>query len=246
MKKLGILMAMFFVLAMVVPAWAQPDVSLNPEYAQRNVNGKVRMHIEMTGAIDLLSMGVKVTFPADKLQVDTAEKNTDVWVMDDGEGNQYTTPPVEYDNTAGTVTMIGGRLEPGVSGDVLLGWVVFQCSDTNTGTADVSVELANPSPYDNFVRQGSTPENPLVDDDDIAFNGAIICIVTSDACEGDFNGDGGVTMPDSLVFRGAYPSVFGDANYNPSCDFNADGGVTMPDSLVFRGDYPRTDCPNCP
>ena len=251
MKKLGILMAMFFVLAMVVPAWAQPDVSLNPEYAQRNVNGKVRMHIEMTGAIDLLSMGVKVTFPADKLQVDTAEKNTDVWRFADlGTAPEAYYPEVEIDNAGGTgtgtVKMIGGRLEPGVSGDVLLGWIVFQCSTTNTGAADVTVELANPSPYDNFVRQGSTPENPLVDDDDIAFNGAIICIVTSDACEGDFNGDGGVTMPDSLVFRGAYPSVFGDANYNPSCDFNADGGVTMPDSLVFRGDYPRTDCPNCP
>lgn len=246
MKKLGILMAMFFVLAMVVPAWAQPDVSLNPEYAQRNLGGKVRMHIEMTGATDLLSMGVKVTFPADKLQVQTAEKNTDVWVMDDGEGNQYTTPPVEYDNTAGTVTMIGGRLEPGVSGDVLLGWIVFQCSATNTGAADVSVELANPTPYDNFVGEKPAPDvDPPVYDTGMAFTGATICIVPTDACEGDFDNDQDVDMLNMLTFKNAYPSAFPSPNYAPGPDFDADGDVDMLDMLTFKNDYPRGDCPFC-
>jgi len=202
----------------------------------------VRMHIEMTGATELLSMGVKVTFPTDKLQVESASKNTEVWRFEELEPDPLAyAPEIVIDNANGTVTMIGGRLKPGVSGDVLLGWIVFNCSDTNTGAASVTVSLANPSPYDNFVREDGT-----VDDGSISFNGATICIVAADACEGDFNGDGAVTMPDSLVFRSAFPSVFGDPNYNPACDFNGDGAVTMPDSLVFRTDFPRTDCPSCP
>ena len=219
-------------------AWALPDVDLNPSYAQRNSGGKVRMHIEMTGATNLLSMGIKVTFPADKLQVGSASKNTEVWKFADG-GFVSTAPEVEIDNTNGVVKMIGGRLKPGVSGDVLLGWIVFNC--TGTGAAPVSIGLANPSPYDNFVREDKT-----VDDGGVGFTGATICIVAENACEGDFNGDGGVTMPDSLVFRAAFPSTFGAANYNPACDFNGDGAVTMPDSLVFRSDFPRTNCPQCP
>jgi len=200
------------------------------------------MHIEMTGATELLSMGVKVTFPTDKLQVESASKNTEVWRFEELEPDPLAyAPEIVIDNANGTVTMIGGRLKPGVSGDVLLGWIVFNCSDTNTGAASVTVSLANPSPYDNFVREDGT-----VDDGSISFNGATICIVAADACEGDFNGDGAVTMPDSLVFRSAFPSVFGDPNYNPACDFNGDGAVTMPDSLVFRTDFPRTDCPSCP
>jgi len=240
MKKTGIFFVeMLLVLSLVVPVWAQ-EVSLNPSYAQRNLEGKVRMHINMTGATNLLSTGLKVIFPADKLQVVSASKNTDVWKFEPLEpAPEAYLPEVEIDNTNGVVKMIGGRLT-GVSGDVLLGWIVFQCSDTNTGAASVTVELANPPPYDNFVREDAT-----VDDGSLVFTGATICIVAENACEGDFNGDGGVTMPDSLVFRTAFPSTFEDPNYNPACDFNADGGVTMPDSLVFRTDFPRTDCPKC-
>lgn len=247
MRKTGMFVGALLVSVLVASAgWAQ-DVSLNPSYAQRNTSGKVRMHIEMTGATDLLSMGIKVTFPPDKLQVESAIKNTDVWKFEPLEPDPKAyLPEVEIDNTNGVVKMIGGRLT-GVSGDVLLGWIVFQCSDTNTGEASVTVELANPSPYDNFVGEKPAPEqDPPVYDDQMNFTGATICIVAENACEGDFDGIGAVTMPYSLVFRAAFPSTFGDPNYNPACDFNADGAVTMPDSLVFRADFPRTDCPECP
>ena len=248
MKKgtfLGMVFVMFLVLAMAVPAvWAQPSVSLNPSYAQRNLGGKVRMHIEMTGATELLSMGVKVTFPTDKLQVESASKNTEVWKFEELEPDPLAyAPEIEIDNANGTVTMIGGRLKPGVSGDVLLGWIVFNCSDTNTGAASVTISLANPSPYDNFVREDGT-----VDDGSIVFTGATICIVDPEinpACEGDFNGDGYVTGVDFGRFRNAFGSSFPDPDYDPAADFDANEYVTGVDFGVFREDFGRTDCPSC-
>ena len=245
MKKgtfLGMVFVMLLVLAMAVPAvWAQPSVSLNPSYAQRNLGGKVRMHIEMTGATELLSMGVKVTFPTDKLQVESASKNTEVWKFEELEPDPLAyAPEIEIDNANGTVTMIGGRLKPGVSGDVLLGWIVFNCSDTNTGAASVTISLANPSPYDNFVREDGT-----VDDGSIVFTGATICIVAADACEGDFNGDGYVTGVDFGRFRNAFGSSFPDPDYDPAADFDANEYVTGVDFGVFREDFGRTDCPSC-
>lgn len=245
MKKgtfLGMVFVMFLVLAMAVPAvWAQPSVSLNPSYAQRNLGGKVRMHIEMTGATELLSMGVKVTFPTDKLQVESASKNTEVWRFKELEPDPLAyAPEIVIDNANGTVTMIGGRLKPGVSGDVLLGWIVFNCSDTNTGAAPVTVSLANPSPYDNFVREDGT-----VDDGSIVFTGATICIVAADACEGDFNNNYAVDGADFFRFRKANGAVFPAANYDPAADFNANGAVDGSDFFLFRQDNGRTDCPSC-
>jgi len=101
--------------------WSQ-EVSLNPSYAQRNCGGKVRVHIEMSGATNLLSMGVKVTFDPNLLQVESAEKNTEVWKFEPLEPNSEAyLPEVEIDNVNGVVKMIGGRLKPSVSGNVLLG-----------------------------------------------------------------------------------------------------------------------------
>jgi hypothetical protein len=218
---------------------AQLSVNLNPSYAQRQVGGKVRMHVELTGATELLSMGVRVTFDPTLLTVESASKNDAVWVMDGGPGHQYTLPEAQIDNTGGTVTMIGGRLE-GISGNVLLGWIVFQCNTTNTGQATIGLDLANPSPYDNFVREDGTVDDPP------GFTGANICIVAADACEGDFNGDGSVTPLEFMRFRDAFNSSSGDANYDPACDFSAGGSVSPLDFMSFREDFNRTDCPSCP
>ena len=248
MKKgtfLGMVFVIFLVLAMAVPAvWAQPSVSLNPSYAQRNCGGKVRMHIEMSGATNLLSMGIKVTFDPSLLQVESAEKNTEVWKFEPLEPNpEAYLPEVEIDNVNGVVKMIGGRLKPGVSGDVLLGWIVFKCSETNTRAAEVNVELANASPYNNFVREDGT-----VDDESIVFTGATICIVDPEinpACEGDFNNNYAVDGADFFRFRKANGAVFPAANYDPAADFNANGAVDGSDFFLFRQDNGRTDCPIC-
>jgi hypothetical protein len=234
--------AMVMVIAsglLATPVLAQLSVSLNPSYAQRQVGGKVRMHIELTGATNLLSMGVKVTFDPTLLTVESATKNDAVWVMDGGPGHQYTLPEAQVDNTGGTVTMIGGRLE-GISGNVLLGWIVFQCDTTNTGPASIGVELANPSPYDNFVREDGTVDDPP------GFTGANICIVAADACEANFDGDTDVDGLDFIVYRQARGSTSGDPNYNPAVDFDADGDVDGLDFITYRNDRGRSNCPICP
>jgi len=220
--------------------WAE-GVNLNPSYAQRNVGGKVRMHIQMTGATELLSMGIKVTFPPELLQVISASKNKSVWRFAELEPDPLAySPEIEIDNTNGVVKMIGGRLAPGVSGNILLGWIIFQCSSTNTGSASVSVSLANPSPYNNFVKQDGT-----VSDGSITFAGANICIVSANACEGDFDGNGYVTGIDYGRFRNAYGSSFPSDKYDPAADFDANGYITGIDYGVFRADYGRTNCPKC-
>ena len=123
-----------------------------------------------------------------------------------------------------------------------MGWIVFKCSETNTGPAEVDVELANASPYDNFVR-----EDGIVDDGSIVFSGATICIVDPEipACEGDFNGDGYVTGIDFGRFRNAFGFSFPDPDYDPAADFDANGHVTGVDFGIFREDFGRTDCPLC-
>jgi len=122
-----------------------------------------------------------------------------------------------------------------------LGWIVFKCSETNTGAAEVNVELANASPYNNFVREDGT-----VDDESISFNGATICIVAADACEGDFDNDQEVYWEDYPRFTAAWGCTFPDDCYDPACDFNADGRVYWDDYPIFSADWGRTDCPSCP
>ena len=241
LKKINLWLVILLLILFIPAVWSQ-EVSLNPSYAQRNCGGKVRVHIEMSGATNLLSMGIKVTFDPSLLQVESAEKNTEVWKFEPLEPNPKAyLPEVEIDNVNGVVKMIGGRLKPGVSGDVLLGWIVFKCSETNTGAAEVNVELANASPYNNFVREDGT-----VDDGSIVFSGATICIVDPEinpACEGDFNGDGYVDGFDANRFRATFGSTCPDCD--PAADFDGNGFVDGFDANVFRADFGRGDCPSC-
>ncbi len=161
---------------------AQTTISLEPANAQREVNGQVRVHIYANNADQLISMGVKVTFDPAVLEVVSAEKYTafaDGWMMD-GDGvdtqpppdpNRYITPLVEIDNDGGSVTMIGGRFigptgasTTGLSGKVLLGWIVFKAK-TN-GTSNLNVDLAKynrirlSKTFNNFVKLDGTPDEP--------------------------------------------------------------------------------------
>jgi hypothetical protein len=249
MHKIGVaaFLAVFFLCAGLSYAL---DVTIEPSSAHREINGKVRVHIYATGAVDLISFGVKVTFNPAVLQVVDAKKFTDFssgWLMD-ADGNsittsdQYTTPSPVIDNGNGSVTMIGGRLigtsTNGLNGKVLLGWIVFTA--TNNGKSDIAVSVAKPSPFDNFVRlQGIVEDSQIVPG-----NRASICIIAN-ACYADLDGDNDVDMSDSLKFRQANPSTFPAANYNPAADFDADGDVDMSDSLKFRNGSPRNGCPSC-
>jgi hypothetical protein len=66
------LLAPIFVFAGIADAL---DIVLEPANVQREVGGKVRVHIYAANAIDLISMGVKVSFDPSVLQVQNASKN---------------------------------------------------------------------------------------------------------------------------------------------------------------------------
>ncbi len=253
--QIGLIGVVFLVLAWTVPGLAL-DIVLEPDNVQREIGGKVRVHIYADNAIALISMGVKVSFDASVLQVIEASKFEDVpdgWLMDgDGDplttGDQYNNPAVEIDNTAGTVTMIGGHLvgdtNSELSGKILLGWIVFEAKAN--GDSNINIDLGKYHPshptetFDNFVNTNGTVDEPT----NLGDLGTI-CVVEN-ACEGDVNRDGVVNSGDSFKFKTVFPSSFGDGKYDPSCDLNGDGIVNPGDSFIFRSDFPRNDCPNCP
>ena len=241
MKKyimLGVALVFCFSTTMV---FAEPLVSINPSYAQRklrtgNEHNMIRMHVELSGAVNLLSAGVKLTYDPVQFTVIEHHKNDAVW----------NTGIDSYLDGVDGVLFVGGSTTPVTGDKILLGWVVFRfigCPDNMPKSVPVTVSLAKDPLYDNFVDTSN-----IVKDDDLAFEGATVCLVHPDvdACEGDFDGDGRVFVDDSLVFRYALPTVFPAPNYNPACDFNADGRVFFDDSLVFRNDFPKNDCPSCP
>jgi len=244
----------FFVLSGVASAL---NIVLEPANAQREVGGKVRVHIYADDAVDLLSMGVKVSFNKDVLQAESASKyevDADTgWVMDaDGDatttGDQYRTPALEIDNANGTVIMIGGNLNgdstTGHSGKVLLGWIVFEA--IANGNSNLSVDLGKYNPnhptdtFDNFVGVGGTVDEPTNVPGDLG----IICVM-SGACTGDCNGNGSVDMGDFAQVRASMGNSFPDADYDVFADVNANGSIDMGDFAIIRAEMGST-CPACP
>ncbi len=227
------------------------EIVLEPDNAQREIGGKVRVHIYADGAVNLISMGVKVSFDPAVLQVPTAEKNDEDagtgWVMADGEGGEYRTPDVEIDNAAGTVTMIGGNINgtstTGHSGKVFLGWIVFEA--IAEGNSDLNIDLAKYHPnhdtdtFDNFVNVGGTVDEPTN-----LGNLGIIC-VRSDAVVGDINGNNFVEPGDYAILRSGMNKVFPDSEYNNLADLNGNGVVEPGDYAILRSNM-NTPLPSCP
>lgn len=242
MKKYTIVLLIAGLVLWLLPAataFAGLTVSIDPSYAQRKLknddgHNKIRMHVTLSGAENLISFGVKLVYDHTQFIVLEQEKNDTVW--DAG---------MESTQADNEIYFIGGSSTPVSGDDILLGWVVFQfkgCPDDMPLSVPVTVEPAKDLPFDNFVDSSGT-----VKDDEVTFEDAEVCLVHPDvdACEGDFNGDGRVVTYDSRVFKAAYPSKFPDENYNPACDFNADGRISSYDSRMFKPDYPRSDCPSC-
>ena len=225
------------------------DLVIEPANTHREIGDLVRVHVYADLATDIISFGAKVSFDPNVLQVQSAEKNTDLvtgFIMDaDGlpGGEQYTTPPVEFNNTEGWITMLGGRLTGnstvGLSGKVLLGWIVFVADAL--GESALTIDLAQPIPT--FVNFADTSGNQL-DPVNLPQSIGSICVVAN-ACYADTDGDNDADMTDALNFRNAFPSNFPSPNYNPSADFDGDGDIDQTDALSFRNGFPRTDCPVC-
>ena len=228
------------------------EIVLEPDNAQRQVGAKVRVHIYADSADSLISMGVRVSFNPAVLQVDSAAKD-DAWVMDadadlETTDDQYTTPAVEFDNVGGTVTMIGGRLmgssTSGLSGDVLLGWIVFEA--VGIGESNLNVNRAKDPPFDNFVKLDAG-SGVLDEPTNVPGDLGIIC-VSANACEGDIAEPyGSVDGVDFNAFRAAFGSAFPGASYDPRADLDGSGAVDGIDFNLFRADFGRGDCSdNCP
>jgi len=231
-------------------------VSVEPNKAQREVSGKVRVHIYAEGAENLVSMGVKITFDPTVLEVVEASKYEDVekgWLMDaDGNpattGDQFNNPAVQIDNASGTVTMIGGHLKGtstvGLNGKVLLGWIIFRAKAN--GTSNIHVDLGKYHPdhpaktFDNFVKKDGVVDEPTNVPGDLG----LICVVNG-ACEGDTTGDNSVDFADYAKFNAAWDSSFGDSTYDPACDLDGDGIVSFSDWALFNNDW-NANCPSCP
>ena len=225
------------------------DLELSPSSAQREAGGKVRVHIYATDAVALISMGIKVTFDPSVLQVDdTLTAKSDGWVMDgDGDlgttGDQHRTPNIEIDNTAGTVTMIGGRImgssTVGFTGKVLLGYITFDAVANGTSNLNVSLAQASSS-FDHFVQLDGT-----VRDSELTLgNLGVICVVNN-ACTADINNNSLVDMGDFGLVRASMGKIFPDASYNVIADLNANGMVDMGDFGIVRAQMGTQGCPAC-
>ena len=253
-KKTCVILSVFLVFVFSVSAWAV-DIVLEPANAQRDIEDKVRVHIYADNCSNLLSMGIKVTFNTAVLTVVEASKYEDVdngWLMDgDGDpattGDQYNNPPVEIDNLNGTVTMIGGHLHgestTGLSGKVLLGWIVFEAKAN--GKSNINIDLGKYHPshptetFDNFVNTNGSVDEPT----NLGDLG-IICVL-SGAHPGDINGNGFVEPGDYAVLRSHMNKGFPDPDYNVLADLNGNGYVEPGDYAILRAhmNKPVLPCP---
>lgn len=244
---IGVILCGFFLFLTNVNAL---EIVLEPDNAQREIGGKVRVHVYANGASDLISMGITVSFDASVLQVVSASKYEDVdygWLLDaDGDpattDDQYNDPPVEVDNTSGTVTMIGGHMAGpstgGLTGKVLLGWIVFDA--VGNDNSNLTVDLANPAPFDNFVALGGMVDEPT----NVPSALGIIC-VKAGAHPGDINGNGWVEPGDYAVLRSHMMTGFPDPNYNVLADLNGNGWVEPGDYAILRS-HMMSACLPCP
>ena len=244
-----------FTLFLYIPGIANAlEIVLEPSSKQREIGDQIRFQVYADSAVDLISMGVKVTFDPTILQVVDASKYEEFsngWVMDaDGieatTSDRYATPAVEIDNTNGSVMMLGGRLigstTTGVTGKVLLGWIIFEAIANGTSSINVDRAKYNPNPqetYDNFVQLSGTVDEPTNVPGDLG----AICVVEN-ACKGDISNDGNVNFADLAAMRANF---FTDCSTLPPwevCegDLNNDGSVNFEDLALMRANFFRSDC----
>jgi len=227
-------------------AAADPSVTLDPAYVQRLFHDcgekePIRVHIKLSGAVNLLNYSIKVSYDPGKLEILEFHHNDTDW---DYVQNAYFRDHDLY--------MFGASSTP-VNGDVLLGWLLVEHQGGINNTpclGELTVELARETTYDppfyNFVTSA-----PAFIDDSVDFSGAYaaICIPNhydTDACQGDFDGDADVDQDDYDRFYAAYPSTFPGANYDPAADLDSDGDVDDDDKATFDADFNRTlPCPVC-
>ena len=167
------LWAIFLIFSIPVYALEISVEPIEPDVAEQDT---IQVDIYANSAVDLISMGLRISFDVAVLTVVRAYKNMDFtggFILDaDGDpgttSDQYNNPPVDIDNASGSVTMIGGRLigtsTTGLSGKVLLGSIIFKT--VQIGSSNISVDLGKYHPdhpsktFDNFVNLDGSVDEP--------------------------------------------------------------------------------------
>ena len=241
------------------------EVTLEPSNVEREVGDRVLVNIFANAAADLISMGIKVTFDPDFVQVIEVEDNIrktskyeDVlngWVMD-ADGNpataddQYKNPAIIVDNASGFVEIIGGHLTgaetTGLSGKVLLGWILFEA--VANGTSDLHVDRAKyhdnhpAETFDNFVNLNGSVDEPV---NVPGILGSIA--VRAGACESNLTaGDQYVNFADLAELKANFFADCSELSPGEMClgDLNGDGFVNFADLAKMKADFFRKDCPS--
>jgi len=232
------------------------DIVLQPSNIQRASGSTVRINILTTGATGLISMGIRVSFNPDVLQAaEVSTGNTgkyvdceEGWLMD-ADGNcattndQYANPDVEVDNTAGTVTMIGGHLT-GTStvglDNPVIGWITFEVVGEAGQSSNLSVDFAHSSSttYEHFVMLDGTPVDASYTP---GVEGAI-CVV-ADPCDGNVNGDARANVADLGIVKQEFGRIdCKSPGAGCQADINNDGRVNVADLGILKADFGRLDC----
>ena len=159
MKKLGILMAMFFALAVSASClWAaNADVYVEGAYTENDL--AVYIYADINGPT-ILSSGVKLTYETSDLTLTSAEKNESVWFLG---SESYIDPDA---STPGEIVIICGKLDTanpteGVSGDrVLLGKVTFSRTGSNMSfSPTLSIDYGKQGPEGKYMNFGWPLQN---------------------------------------------------------------------------------------
>lgn len=195
------------------------EVDVYAEGAYTDSDLVVYIYADITNPI--LSYGVKVGFDTGDLEVVSAEKNDAVWYFGSGTTTyEYMGP--EIDNTAGTVVIIGGKLDTadptaGVSGDrILLGKVTFNRKSSNTPS--INLDFARDGDFANFVKPTDPPTVLDDQEDGVGFEVTI-------AERGDANADGDIDISDVSEIR---KMVFGETPMKVFADCDDDtGGISI-------------------
>jgi len=204
------------------------EVDVYAEGAYTDTDLVVYIYADITNPI--LSYGVKVGFNTDDLEVESAEKNETDWYFGSGTTTyEYMGP--EIDNTAGTVVIIGGKLDTadptaGVSGDrILLGKVTFNRLSSNTPS--ITLDFARDGDFANFVKPTDPPT--VLDDQTTPEEGVGFTVTVRE--RGDANADGTIDIRDLRTLRQAIGSP---ENASVWVDCNGDENVDIRDVRCLR------------